>query len=107
MGLFDKLFGKKTTTTNTMADNTSAVVHEENAAQSVVIDMSKSAENLNNVLINMSKSSKIDMTKHQARVALAMDYSGSMGNLFRNGSVQDVITRLLPIALKFDDNREL
>ena len=71
MGLFDKLFGKKTTTTNTMADNTSAVVHEENAAQSVVIDMSKSAENLNNVLINMSKSSKIDMTKHQARVALA------------------------------------
>lgn len=66
MGLFDKLFGKKTSTTNTMADNTSAVVHEENAAQPVVIDMSKSAENLNNVLINMSKSSKIDMTKHQA-----------------------------------------
>lgn len=63
MGLFDKLFGKKTSTTNTMADNTSAVVHEENAAQPVVIDMSKSAENLNNVLINMSKSSKIDMTK--------------------------------------------
>ena len=107
MGLFDKLFGKKTSTTNTMADNTYAVVHEENAAQPVVIDMSKSAENLNNVLINMSKSSKIDMTKHQARVALAMDYSGSMGNLFRNGSVQNVITRLLPIALKFDDNREL
>lgn len=107
MGLFDKLFGKKTTTTNTMADNTSAVVHEENAAQSVVIDMSKSAENLNNVLINMSKSSKIDMTKHQARVALAMDYSGSMGNLFRNGSVQNVITRLLPIALKFDDDGKL
>ena len=53
MGLFDKLFGKKTSTTNTMADNTSAVVHEENAAQPVVIDMSKSAENLNNVLINM------------------------------------------------------
>ena len=46
MGLFDKLFGKKTSTTNTMADNTSAVVHEENAAQPVVIDMSKSAENL-------------------------------------------------------------
>lgn len=108
MGLFDKLFGKKTITTNTMADNTSAVVQKESAVQqSCVIDMSKSAENLNNVLINMSKSSKIDMTKHQARVALAMDYSGSMGNLFRNGSVQNVITRLLPIALKFDDNGEL
>ena len=36
-----------------------------------------------------------------------MDYSGSMSSLFNNGSVQDVITRLLPISLKFDDNGEL
>ena len=69
--------------------------------------MSKSAENLNKVLIDMSKGSKIDMTKHVARVALAMDYSGSMDRLYYNGSVQNVIIRLLPIALKFDDNGEL
>ena len=55
----------------------------------------------------MSKGSKIDMTKHVARVALAMDYSGSMDRLYYNGSVQNVIIRLLPIALKFDDNGEL
>ena len=76
-------------------------------AITVPIDMSKHAENLGKVLIDMSKNSKVDMSKHTARVAMVMDYSGSMSNLFRNGSVQDTITRLLPIALKFDDNGEL
>lgn len=99
MKLFGKLFGNK---------GVGKVVEQESTTSAKnVIDMSKSAENLNTVLIDMSKGSKIDMTKHAARVALAMDYSGSMGDLFSNGSVQDVITRLLPIALKFDDNGEL
>ena len=102
MGLFNKLFGGNSDA-NSVAENKSVTPEIQNA----VIDMSKSAEHLNNVLIDMSKSSKIDMTKHVARVALAMDYSGSMSNLFQNGSVQDVITRLLPISLKFDDNGEL
>lgn len=106
MGLFSKLFGKEE---SVVADNSPATTSTQKpqTSQSNVIDMSKSAENLNNVLIDMSKGSKIDMSKHVARVALAMDYSGSMSNLFANGSVQDVITRLLPIALKFDDNGEL
>lgn len=99
MGFFDKLFGNK---------NVGNVTEQVSVTPTTnVINMSKSAENLNTVLIDMSKGSKIDMTKHTARVALAMDYSGSMSNLFSNGSVQDVITRLLPIALKFDDNGEL
>lgn len=51
----------------------------------------------------ISDISKIDMTKHTARVALAMDYSGSMDWLFDNGSVQKTVSRLLPIALRFDD----
>lgn len=101
MGLFSKLF-KGDISSNTTVKQTGTM-----PVQSNVIDMSKSTENLNKVLIDMSKGSKIDMTKHMARVALAMDYSGSMSNLFANGSVQDVITRLLPIALKFDDNGEL
>lgn len=99
MGLFKNLFGKNS------AENESPVV--EKSPQTMVIDMSKSQENLNKVLIDMSKSSKIDMSKHTARVALAMDYSGSMDWLYDNGSVQATITRLLPIALKFDDNGEL
>ena len=105
MGLFDKLLNKKATTPDATSHPTTASAAV--APATMTIDMSKSAETLNKVLIDMSKSSKVDMSKHVARVALAMDYSGSMGNLFRNGSVQDVITRLLPIALKFDDNGEL
>lgn len=100
MGFFNKLFGGNKTVGN-------ATEQVSATPTTNVIDMSKSAENLNTVLIDMSKGSKIDMTKHTARVALVMDYSGSMANLFNNGSVQDVVTRLLPIALKFDDNGEL
>lgn len=106
MGLLDKLFGKKssgcTNCTSTQDDTC-----KEQIVASVPIDMSKHSENLGKVLINMSKDSKIDMSKHTARVAMVMDYSGSMSHLFRNGAVQETITRLLPIALKFDDNGEL
>lgn len=103
MGIFDKLFGNKA---STVATSYSAP-QETAVATPMKIDMSKHAENLETVLIDMSKSRKIDMTKHTARVAVAMDYSGSMSNMFAKGAVQDVITRLLPIALKFDDNGEL
>lgn len=105
MGLFEKLFGKKGS--DVAVADTATSFEKKQEFGTVVIDMSKSAESLNKVLIDMSKSSKIDMSKHTARVALAMDYSGSMGLLFSDGSVQKTITRLLPIALKFDDNGEL
>lgn len=105
MGFLKGLFGKKNKTKNSgVLPNQVATPTSSN---SMVIDMSKSKENLNKVLIDMSKNAKIDMTKHKARVALAMDYSGSMDSLFRNGSVQKTVSRLLPIALKFDDNGEL
>lgn len=102
MGLFDKLFVSKS-----VGANNNVPITQSTTPVTMKIDMSKHAENLNTVLIDMSKSGKTNMSNHMARVALAMDYSGSMSNLFRDGSVQDVITRLLPIALKFDDNGEL
>lgn len=107
MSLFDFFKKKENTVVNQTTTVSKPQTESEVKTKVGLIDMSKSAENLNKVLIDMSKSSKIDMSKHTARVALAMDYSGSMSNLFRNGSVQDVVTRLLPIALKFDDNKEL
>lgn len=103
MGIFDKLFGNKASTVTTSY----SAPQETAVTAPMKIDMSKHAENLETVLIDMSKSRKIDMTKHTARVAVAMDYSGSMSNMFAKGAVQDVIARLLPIALKFDDNGEL
>ena len=113
MGLFNKLFGTKEKSDSVVTQQPFTGVNENtpvmtlNSSAAAVINMSKSKENLNTVLIDMSKGSKIDMTKHVARVALAMDYSGSMDRLFANGSVQKTVSRLLPIALKFDDNGEL
>lgn len=101
MGLFSKLFKKENEPVEEIPQKT------EQVTQPVTIDMSKHQENLNKVVIDMSKGSKIDMSKHTARVALAMDYSGSMSELYESGEVQKAITRLLPIALKFDDNGEL
>lgn len=106
MGIFDKLFGNKKTASVDIS-STPKVTENVVTATPMKIDMSKHAENLETVLIDMSKSGKTNMTSHVARVAVAMDYSGSMSGMFRNGMVQDVITRLLPIALKFDDNGEL
>lgn len=103
MGFFGKLFNKK----DAVQTTASIVTTTPTTAPVMKIDMSKHAENLNTVLIDMSKNGKTNMTNHTARVALAMDYSGSMSNMFRYGEVQEVIARLLPIALKFDDNGEL
>ena len=86
MGFLSKLFGSKDDdSANTFASHVAEGTPVSSAPKTVVIDMSKSKENLNKVLIDMSKGAKIDMTKHTARVALAMDYSGSMSNLYDNG----------------------
>lgn len=79
----------------------------DNIQKNVAINLTKSKENLDKVLVNLSKEGKVNLSKHIARVALAMDYSGSMDRLFMSGAVQNTITRLLPIALRFDDNGEL
>ena len=50
---------------------------------------------------------KPTLVDQPARVAVVMDYSGSMSTLFRNGTVQSILERLLPIAMQFDDNGEM
>ena len=112
MGLFDKIFGKGGATqapilnmVGTVPTTSGTVV--STSASSMTIDMSKRAEKLETVLIDMSKSGKINMTKHIARVAVVEDYTGSMAGMYRDGTVQEVTNRLLPIALKFDDNGEM
>ena len=47
------------------------------------------------------------MKKIMATVCLDLDISGSMQNLYGNGTVQKVVERIIPIALNFDDNGEL
>jgi hypothetical protein len=41
----------------------------------------------------------------KAQVVLALDISGSMSGLYHNGYVQQVLERIIPIAMQFDDNQ--
>ena len=64
-------------------------------------------------LLNLRKNTlqlcleKTNLLNTKARVAVALDFSGSMSRLYKDGSVQAVIERLLPIAVQFDDNGEM
>ena len=40
----------------------------------------------------------------KARVALVLDYSGSMSSYYKDGTVQEVIEQMLPLAMQFDDD---
>lgn len=71
------------------------------------ISLKKSVVSLDKSLVSLKKKTGINFENHRARVAVVMDYSGSMGSLYRNGNVQAVLSRLMPLSLRFDDNGEL
>lgn len=59
---------------------------------------------LDKTVVNLTKSTGVSFDTLKSRVNLVLDYSGSMRDLYFNGTVQRVITKILPLALKFDDN---
>ncbi|KQQ67624.1 tellurium resistance protein [Pseudomonas sp. Leaf127] len=63
-------------------------------------------------LVNLAKKAQISLEKAnlsntQARVGLVLDASGSMNNQYSQGHVQEVVNRLLPMAVHFDDDGAL
>lgn len=50
---------------------------------------------------------KKKLTHVVARVGIVLDITGSMQTLYRNGTVQEVVERILAVACKFDDNATL
>lgn len=50
---------------------------------------------------------KAQLTEVQARVILVLDASGSMNSQYAKGRVQEVVNRLLPLAVHFDDDGAL
>ncbi|MBQ5566107.1 MAG: VWA domain-containing protein [Clostridia bacterium] len=42
-----------------------------------------------------------------ARVVFVLDHSGSMRNMYKDGTVQDLLEKIFPMAMCFDDNAEL
>lgn len=66
--------------------------------------LEKHVVNLSKCVVDLSKKVDIDLGGIKAKVVLVLDYSGSMSNLYRNGTVQETINRLVPLGLTFDDN---
>ncbi|MBQ7528806.1 VWA domain-containing protein [bacterium] len=63
-------------------------------------------------LINLAKPLQISLRKNrledcQAKVGLAIDSSRSMYDSYANGVVQQIINKILPLAVQFDDDGEL
>lgn len=70
---------------------------------SSIIDELKQKLNLaKGVVLNLVKDKGIEGQK--ANVVLCVDYSGSMDPLYKNGFVQEVLERIVPIAMAFDDD---
>ncbi len=63
-------------------------------------------------LVSLAKPLKVELEKRNlldtvARVALVLDISGSMGGRYRDGTVQEIVNKTLPLAVQFDDDGEL
>lgn len=99
MSIFSNLFNSKSQTKDLGAVSAPETPH--------VISLEKSTVNLEKSIINLSKTAGYDFSALKSRVKLVLDYSGSMRHMYSSGKVQDVITRLLPLALKFDDDGDL
>ena len=63
-------------------------------------------------LVSLAKPLELQLEKHHlqdcvARVGLVLDISGSMSSRYRDGTVQDIVNKTLPLAVQFDDDGEL
>lgn len=120
MGFLDKLFGRKSqpdsvytqnnnynNTYNNMQNNYQPVPQvQPNQISSLNLNKEQSLKQLN---LRKESIQSLCLEKRElngliARVCMVMDFSGSMDWLYCNGKVQEVIERLLPVAMQFDDN---
>ena len=63
-------------------------------------------------LVNLAKKATFSLEKLQlqqltAKFALVLDATGSMNRQYKQGRVQEVVNRLLPLAVSFDDDQAL
>jgi hypothetical protein len=77
-----------------------------------LINMEKNLAVQAPALLSLTKTAAVSLEKrglgeHTARVALCLDISGSMSQLYRNGKIQQLAERILALALRFDDDGEV
>ena len=68
------------------------------------VNLEKHVVNLSKTVVSLSKQNGVALGNMKARVVVALDYSGSMNKLYKDGTVQKTINKLLPLGLTFDDN---
>ena len=101
---FKKKNNSSSSTSNSTPVKTETTTSTNSSAKVV---LSKAEDGLERHIVRLKKEKNIDLSSHRARVFVVMDRSGSMTSLYQSGEIQNVLTRLLPLALKFDDNGEL
>jgi stress response protein SCP2 len=82
------------------------------APQAAKVSLEKRLEKSAPALVSLAKPLTVSLEKHKltetiARVALVLDISGSMNNQYANGTVQQIVNKMLPLAVQFDDDGEL
>lgn len=88
------------------------VVEDSEPVSVAKISLEKVMLNKAPKLVNLAKKATISLEKRQlqqltAKVALVLDASGSMNRQYKQGRVQEVVNRLLPLAVSFDDDQAL
>lgn len=101
-GLFGKKKDKKVKEVAKVASNTTKKESKSNLSTSKptekeVINLNKRTELFEEICLDKG-------FNEIARVALVLDFSSSMMYQYSNGTVQEVVERLLPAGVKFDDN---
>ena len=91
--------------TTQAADVTATPVQTKPSLEKVMLDKAPK-------LVNLAKKATVSLEKRQlqqltAKVALVLDASGSMNRQYKKGRVQEVVNRILPLAVNFDDDQAL
>ena len=86
-------------------------VQESVVAEPVKVSLEKKMEKAPE-LISLVKPLVFELKKKNlettvARVGLVLDISGSMVPRFKNGTIQSIVNKTLPLAVQFDDDGEL
>lgn len=82
------------------------------AAEAKRVSLEKRIEREAPQLVSLVKQAKVSLAKaglsqHTAKVALCLDVSGSMSNLYKTGAVQALAQRVLALGCRFDDDGEI
>lgn len=111
MGFFKKIFQKG----ETVAPEATPQMPEKiksDAIATVNLKEEIKADTITTINLRKETLNKVCLTKTElqnltAKVVVVLDYSGSMDQLYRDGVVQETLNRLLPLALRFDDDGEM